>query len=141
MPVRPERRHLYGDGWEEFSRYIRFDRAEGRCECDGRCGDPQCFGLKRGRCDAEHMKPHPVNGKRTILTVAHLNHDETSRDEDEVGAYCARCHLYYDREFHAKTRKATAEAKRKAERIRLATRTSMIAFATECATGRRVARK
>lgn len=140
MPVRPERRHLYGPGWDEFSAYIRFERAGGKCECDGRCGDPQCFGLKRDRCNAEHFQPHPVNGKRTILTVAHFSNDETSRDEDDVGAYCARCHLWLDRDHHAMTRSETAAAKRKAEKLRLETRTAMIAFVTECATGRRVAR-
>ena len=139
MPVRPERKHLYGEGWAEFSRYIRFERAEGRCECDGRCGDRLCKGLELGRCNAVHGEPHPVNGKKTILTVAHLTHDERSREEHEVGGYCARCHLFYDRALHARTRKATAEAKRKAEKARMQTRTSMMAFAVECATGRRLA--
>ena len=136
MPVKPERRSLYGDDWREFAAYIKFDRAGGKCECDGRCGDRQCRGLDLGRCNAEHGKPHPVNGKRTVLTAAHLNHDETSRDEDEVGAYCARCHLSYDRDHHAVNRRKTHEAKR----AQIMVKAGLMAFEIECATGRRVAR-
>jgi hypothetical protein len=140
MPVRPERKSLYGDGWREFSLYIRFERAGGRCECKGDCGDSKCTGLTEGRCTAEHGKPHPVNGKRTILTTAHKNHDETSRDEDEVAALCARCHLFYDKDHHAKNRRETLEARRAADRARIKQKTGVIAFQTECATGRKVGR-
>lgn len=136
MPVRPERASLYGDGWREFSFYIRFERAEGRCECDGRCGDKRCRGLEAGRCNAEHGKPHPVNGKRTILTTAHLTHEESSRNEDEVAAFCARCHLAYDRDHHAANRRETVAAKR----ALILQKAGQIAFELECSTGRKVAR-
>lgn len=136
MPVKPERRALYGDDWREFAAYIKFDRAEGKCECDGRCGDSLCRGLAAGRCNAQHGKPHPVNGKRTVLTAAHLNHDETSREEDEVAAFCARCHLAYDRDHHAETRKKTLEAKRAA----ILAKAGYMAFAIECETGRKIGR-
>jgi hypothetical protein len=140
MPIRPENRDRYPDDWPELSAYIRFDRAEGRCECDGRCGDAQCHGLAHGRCNAEHGKPHPVNGKRTVLTCAHLNHRPEERGEDELAAFCARCHLYYDREHHASSRREAAEARRAAERARVLSTSAVMAFTMECATGRRIAR-
>ena len=31
-------RAAYPKDWDEFSRRIRFERAEGRCECLGDCG-------------------------------------------------------------------------------------------------------
>lgn len=141
MPVRAERKALYGEGWRDFSAYIRFERADGRCECDGRCGDELCRGLVDGRCNARHGHPHPVNGKRVVLTVAHFTHEESCRDEDKVGGYCARCHLAYDREHHAETRKATRAAKAEAERRRIMTTTARMAFEAECATGKRVGRQ
>lgn len=140
MPVRPEQRALYGEGWSEFAAYIKFDRAKGKCECDGRCGDSQCRGLSGGRCNAEHGKPHPVNGKRTVLTCAHLSHNEASRDENDVAAYCARCHLYYDRGHHAKTRAETIAARKAAIRETILRKARVIAFEVECATGKKVGR-
>lgn len=38
MPIRPENRDRYPADWRDISHRIRFDRAGGRCECDGRCG-------------------------------------------------------------------------------------------------------
>ena len=81
MPVKPSKRERYGADWKQFAHRIKFDRADGRCECDGRCGDANCRGLIDGRCNAKHGEPHPYNGKRVILTCAHLTHDETSREE------------------------------------------------------------
>lgn len=38
------------------------------------------------------------DGKRIILTIAHLDHDETNWDIqlDRLRALCQRCHLQYD---------------------------------------------
>lgn len=42
-----------------------------------------------------HEKPNPV---RVVLTVAHLDHDETNHDvaDDRLAALCQYCHLNYD---------------------------------------------
>lgn len=140
MPVSAENRARYGDDWPEIAAFIKWDRADGRCECDGRCGDPQCYGLAHGRCNAQHGKPHPVNAKRTVLTCAHLNHRPEERGEDELMAMCARCHLYYDREHHAQSRRDSREARKAAERAKVQSVANVMAFALECATGRRIAR-
>jgi len=67
-------RSRYPDRWEEFSRYIRFDRAGGFCEW----------------CGAENGKPHPVTGSRVVLTVAHLDYAGGVCDcEARTGRKCA----------------------------------------------------
>ncbi len=46
-----------------------------------------------------------------VLTIAHLDHDPTHNDPSNLRAFCQRCHLRYDREHHAKTRRETRAAK------------------------------
>ena len=82
----PMDRSKYPDNWDEISRRIRFERARGRCEF----------------CGAENGKPHPVTGSWVVLTVAHLDHDTTHNDDDNLKALCQRCHLTYDAELHAR---------------------------------------
>lgn len=105
MPIRPEQRAKYGDDWTAFSASIRFGRAQGGCECDGRCGADETHLSEEGRCTARHDDPLP-GGWKVVLTVAHLTHDPAERDPDLVMAMCQRCHLSYDRDHHAETRAA-----------------------------------
>lgn len=107
MPIRPENQHRYGPDWPEFSRRIRFDRAAGRCECEGECGMPG-HRATGGRCENRHGQPSVYSGSKVVLTVAHLNHVPEERGEDEVKAMCQGCHLWYDREHHAETRRTAA---------------------------------
>lgn len=46
-----------------------------------------------------------------ILTVGHLDHKPENCDDANLRAWCQRCHLRYDREHHAKTRRKTRAAK------------------------------
>jgi 5-methylcytosine-specific restriction endonuclease McrA len=89
VPIRPERKSRYPQNWPEISKRIRFERAGNRCEF----------------CGARNYHPHPINGSKVVLTVAHLNHvPEDCRDEN-LKALCQRCHLEYDRPYHQMTRK------------------------------------
>ena len=97
MPVRPENRHRYGADWPEFSRHIRFERAEGRCECEGECGR----GTHEGRCPNKHGEQAYGTGSKVVLTVAHLTHEP--EDREHVKAMCQGCHLHYDKAHHAET--------------------------------------
>jgi len=115
----------YPDDWHEISERIRFDRADGRCECRGECGldhneearwieinlsvifdenDPE-------RCAAYDRYPHPVTESRVILTVAHLDHDTTNSDPANLRAYCQRCHNRYDAPHRAASRAETRKRK------------------------------
>lgn len=91
----PMDRSKYPPDWEKISERIRA-RADGLCECDGRCG------AHRWPCAAENGRPHPVTGSLVVLTVAHLDHDTTNNRDSNLLAMCQRCHLNYDAEHHAK---------------------------------------
>ena len=99
-PIRPSQQGCYPNDWTAISKRIRFERARGRCECEGECG-----GGHDERCSARNGFFHPRTGAAVILTVAHLNHfPEDNRDEN-LRALCQGCHLHYDREHHAETRR------------------------------------
>lgn len=98
----------YPDDWHEISRRIRFERAvtsdapRGRCECTGQCGHHH----PAGRCEAVNGKPHPRTGSKVVLTVAHFP-DPTKSNvaDDNLHAWCQRCHLSADAAHHAQNRK------------------------------------
>lgn len=110
MPIRPENRDRYPADWPEISKRIRFERAEGRCECRGECGGNHLAELwadtwkkwprSNHRCAAWNGEPHPVTGSRVVLTVAHLDHTPENCDDLNLLAMCQRCHLNYDRPRH-----------------------------------------
>ena len=117
MPIRPENRHRYGPDWAEFSRTIRFQRAQSRCECAGECGrgtahlgpDPIDREDKPPtRCINHHGEPAHHTGSIVVLTVAHLCHTPECREHCK--AMCQGCHLHYDRQHHAETRARTRRA-------------------------------
>lgn len=105
-PIRPENRDRYGLDWRKFSKYIRFERAKGQCECEGECGR----GTHDDRCPNRHFMPAYGTGSRVVLTVAHLCHTPECREH--VKAMCQGCHLHYDREHHAETRAKTLADRR-----------------------------
>jgi len=97
----------YPDNWEEISQYIRFERAKGRCECEGECGIDH-----DGRCQAVHGKSNPMTGSKVILTTMHMNHDTTDNRDENLKAGCQRCHLRYDAGHHARNAAKTFRAKK-----------------------------
>lgn len=135
MPIHPDDRARYPDDWPEISHRIRFERAGGRCECEGECGHDH-----GGRCEARHGLPHPVTGSKVVLTTAHRNHTPEEREDHELFAACQRCHLAYDRDHHAASRRKRAEERKAKERERIKRTTDLLAFHVECRTGRAVAR-
>lgn len=111
----------YAEGWKEFSRRIRFERAEGRCECFGECGLHRTTPGPR-RCVEMDGQPAVWARGMVRLTVAHLDAAGDpctchARDgvkcviESHVKAMCNRCHLRYDVDQH----KANARRRRAAE--------------------------
>ena len=97
----------YPENWHEFSRFIRFERADNRCE----------------KCFAENHQPHPITGSKVILTVAHLDAiGDICQCERElkmkcavrghVAALCQRCHLIYDKERHKFNRRRSRAIER-----------------------------
>ena len=109
MPIRADQLHRYPADWKQISRRIRFERAGGRCECVGECGHDH-----GGQCTAVHGEPHPTNGKPTVLTCAHRDHQPENVADDNLAAWCAPCHLAYDAEHHRRNAARTRAARRQA---------------------------
>ena len=112
MPVDIKR---YPENWTDISNYVRFVRAEGRCECTGECGK------HTDRCNATHGEPHPITNSKVVLTTAHLGtdtddkHDKMDVRPDNLKAMCQRCHLIFDLPEHMHNANVTRHKKRKAE--------------------------
>ena len=106
MPIRNEMKALYPPDWAAISARIRFERAGGRCECEGECGR----GMHEGRCPNRHGELAYGSAKKAVLTTAHLNHDPSDCRDENLRGMCAGCHLHYDREHHAETRARTRAA-------------------------------
>ncbi len=91
MPISPERMALYPGGsirspeWKAF-RALLLDRAGNQCE-----GTPQ-----HPECRAANGEPHPDTGGKVVLTIAHMDHDETHADPERCRALCQRCHNKWD---------------------------------------------
>lgn len=109
MPISTETRRRYPTNWNEISDWVRFVRAGGRCECSGECGRPDGHLGPDVRCRNRHGQPRWGGARRqctVILSTAHLNHVPEDDDPDEMLALCEGCHLAYDRQHHAATRRA-----------------------------------
>ncbi len=112
MPIRKENLARYPKNWKAISQRIRFDRAAGQCECDGR------FGLihENGRCAARHGAEHPRTGAKSVcLTTAHLADPIENCSDENLMAMCEQCHNRFD----APMRAAGVKARREFERRRL----------------------
>ncbi len=116
MPLKPEQQARYPKDWKAISARIRFDRAQGRCECTGECGLHITTPGPR-RCTEQHGKPATWAKGKVILTVAHLDGPGgpcTCPDpcgiDHHLKAMCQRCHLRYDLPRH---RANAAETRRK----------------------------
>lgn len=91
MPISAERMKLYPGGsiyskeWKAF-RASLLDRAGNCCE-----GTPQ-----HPECRAVNGEAHPETGGKVVLTIAHMDHDETHTDPERCRALCQRCHNKWD---------------------------------------------
>jgi hypothetical protein len=104
MPIRRENRSRYPADWADISTEVK-ERAGWRCECTGECGR----GTHSGRCPNRHGAPAYGTGSTVILTTAHLDHTPENCDRTNLRAMCQGCHLHYDRDHHACTRRARRE--------------------------------
>lgn len=108
------KRPIYPPNWREVSRSIRFDRAQGRCECTGECGLHRTHPGPR-RCVERDQQPALWARGIVILTVAHTCPCEPlCADPSHLLACCQRCHIRIDIPLHlkhaAETRRLDKEA-------------------------------
>lgn len=135
MPIHPDNKARYPKEWPTISKRIRFERAGGRCECEGECGHDH-----GGRCEALHGDPHPITESKVVLTTAHLNHTPEDCRDEVLKAMCQRCHNSYDQSHRQANRAKRLEESKAKERAKMSQTTALLAFHTECRTGRKVAR-
>jgi hypothetical protein len=103
VPIREENKSRYPTDWPAISQSIK-KRSGWRCECTGECGIDH-----GGRCEERHRVPALCFRGRVILTVAHLDHQPESCAPENLRAMCQACHLRYDRDHHAETRRRTRD--------------------------------
>ena len=85
LPIRPENKARYPKDWKAISQACR-DRAGNRCEGSPAYPD----------CRAKNGMPHPETGSVVVLTTAHLDHTPENCADDNLKAWCQRCHNTYD---------------------------------------------
>jgi hypothetical protein len=106
----------YPPNWREVSRYVRFERAQGQCECTGlgMCG-LHCTHPGPRRCVERHGEPAVWARGIVILTAAHLcSCEPLCADPKHLRGMCNRCHILTDLPLHTKhaaeTRRLAKEA-------------------------------
>jgi hypothetical protein len=115
----PMDRKRYPKDWEEISRRIRFERANGFCEWCGirngwfRSKDDHTTWYGPDIVDDPWFKRLTLT--KVVLTVAHLGVDKpdgtpVSKADtmdcrpENLAALCQRCHLNFDRDDHLRNR-------------------------------------
>lgn len=102
MPISPERMKNYPGGgthskeWKAFRAEL-LKRAGNKCE-----GTPQ-----NPDCRAANGEAHPITGSKVVLTIAHMDHDESHVDPERCRALCQRCHNQWDAPHRQKNARKT----------------------------------
>jgi hypothetical protein len=134
MPIKKENRHLYPSNWKQIREEVR-ERAADMCEKCGvlnhsliirafyygeacyryvgqdgailstnvlRASDGKIWSIIPWDAFAIRNEAKPV---KVVCTVAHLDHDPTNNDLDNLRFWCQKCHNSYDAPHRAETRK------------------------------------
>ena len=100
----------YPANWKEISGAVK-ERAGYQCEWLEKDGT---------RCDRKHHEPIPGSTNpyaKTVLTVAHLNHNPQDCSMENLRAWCQAHHLRYDALLHAEHAKETRNRKKREETL------------------------
>jgi 5-methylcytosine-specific restriction endonuclease McrA len=124
MPIREENKHRYPKDWPQISQRIR-ERAGNKCErCNAQNGHyiirmrSEDWGFEPAYITTDNMVFSAEDGRvigsdyyaafdmmkavRVVLTVAHLDHQPENSADDNLRAWCQRCHNIYDAPMRAK---------------------------------------
>ena len=58
-----------------------------------------------------------LKSTKIVLTIAHLDHDKTNNEYDNLAALCQKCHLGIDLKHHMANARDTNEKKNKLRRL------------------------
>lgn len=101
MPLKADaRRRCYNTRSWKAARARILARCYGRCECRGECGRLHIGDAQR--CPELHGQQGLWQLGEVVLQIAHVDASRSGQivDDDELRAYCARCHLRYDESAH-----------------------------------------
>ena len=130
MPIKPENRSRYPADWPQVRERIlaRAGHACEKCKAKNRTRIARGGGADAGTYQTEdadvfdaetgehlgqcHMGNYTVDRYVDIvLTIAHLDHVPENCADDNLRAWCQRCHLRYDHDHHRANAQATRRAK------------------------------
>ncbi len=131
MPIKPENKARYPSNWKEIRARI-LKRADNKCEkcavengtriCRGEGDDIDTYmtddayvfcadtGKELGQCRMSDY--HAGKMVDIVLTIAHLDHTPENCDDDNLRAWCQRCHLRYDAAHHAANSRITRQSRK-----------------------------
>lgn len=128
MPIKPENQARYPKDWPQIRKRI-LERAGNRCE--GSPLYPDCRipnGEVGYRVDGRWVRLGAtldeaaqaadaawLDGERVVvivLTIGHKDHTPENCSDENLAAWCQRCHLAYDHEHHQQSSYATRRAGR-----------------------------
>ena len=117
VPIKPENKGRYPKDWKAIRKRI-LDRAFNRCEGSPAFPDCRiCNGWFRNNTTGE-TSSNPMQAEawefadgdsvtRIVLTIGHLDHTPENCSDDNLRAWCQRCHLNYDAKMHAQASRIT----------------------------------
>lgn len=114
MPIKPENKKLYPKNWKEIRQSI-LTRANNKCEFCGVENHKWGYRDKNGEfviSEGMQQEADELDGEhlfKIVLTIAHLDHNPQNNNPENLKALCQKCHLNYDKEHHAETRRKTRE--------------------------------
>lgn len=102
MPIRPENKARYPKDWKQIRERI-LKRARDRCE--GSPAYPDCRAINGAELR------NSLDRRLVVLTIAHLDHTPENCADENLRAWCQRCHNTYDLPMRRAGTKARARAK------------------------------
>lgn len=108
MPISAANKARYPADWKAIRERI-LARAGNRCE--GSPAYPDCRAINGLEIRGAEFSG---NGYRrvVVLTIAHLDHTPENCADDNLRAWCQRCHLTYDAKHHARNAAQTRRARK-----------------------------
>jgi hypothetical protein len=98
MPILPENILRYPDNWKEIREKI-LTRA-------GQIRDESGKIIQEAKCEKCGVENHSMrNGKKIVLTIAHLDHTPENCSDNNLLALCQKDHNSYDAQERVKNRK------------------------------------
>ncbi len=130
MPIKPENKARYPKDWPQIRAAI-LARAGNACE---KCKAPNRTRIARGTgkddgtymldsadvfCadtgqhlgQCRHSDYELARMVDVVLTIAHLDHVPENCADDNLRAWCQRCHLRYDQQYHQANAQATRKSR------------------------------